>query len=80
MSKYTDNLRAARGFITDMDFYLKMAELYAETAERKSRIYRMQESLDNIRGLIDEDVRKEDIFEEDIQVSESKLMLRRMNM
>lgn len=62
MSKYKDNLLAAQGFIGDMNFYLRNAEMYAETAERKSNVWRIKESLDNIRGLIDAEVKKEELF------------------
>lgn len=62
MSKYKDNLLAAQGFIGDMKFYLKMAEMYAVTEERKNNVLRIQESLDDIRGLIDAEVKKEELF------------------
>lgn len=62
MSKYKDNLLVAQGFIEDMNFYLRMAEMHAVTEERKNNVLRIKKSLDNIRGLIDEEVNKDELF------------------
>lgn len=62
MSKYKDNLLAAQGFIGDMNFYLRNAEMYAVTEERKNNVLRIKESLDDIRGLIEDEVNKDELF------------------